>query len=388
MPAGLSSGDRKILFIAAAAFLFLLVLGFFLAPSSNETPVATTYSSASEGAKAAYLLFEESGYRVERWRYPLTALGADKHTVLFLADPGVIPDENQKAALERFVFRGGRVITDGIIGASFLPEDFSQYNLTRRQPWSEFKALLPSPITRAAPAITLAPMFRWMESSAIPLYGSPQENVVVRYPHGEGDVIWLASATPFTNAGIRQRGNLEFLLAAVGDRSQTRVLFDEYVHGYGERDSRGSKHPLVSALFLQSVLLAVAVLFTFSRRSGPLRPIPATPRLAPLEFVETLGGLYRQARAGSVAVDIYYRRLQFWMTRRFGLPPDATPEQLDRAARERANLRDHTFVQTLHAARSARYQPDLPPKEALEIVRALYSYALRLRLFPAAKEKS
>jgi hypothetical protein len=226
-----------------------------------------------------------------------------------------------------------------------------------------------------------------MGSSAVPLYGNQQEKVVVRYPHGEGDVIWIASATPFTNAGIREKGNLEFLLAAIGDSKHTRVLFDEYVHGYGERDSRGSKHPLVTALWLQSLLLALAVLFTFSRRSGPLRPIPATPRLAPLEFVETLGGLYQQARAGSVAVDIYYQRFQCSMTRRFGLPPDATPEQLDRAARERSTLRDDAFVQTLHAARSARYQPDLPQREALAIVRALYSYGLRLGLFPAAKEK-
>ena len=36
---------------------------------------------------------------------------------------------------------------------------------------------------------------------------------------------------------------------------------------------------------------------------------------------------------------------------------------------------------------AARYQPDLPQKEALAIVQSLYSYAVKLKLFPAAKEK-
>lgn len=388
MPTRISPGDRKVLLLAGMTFLILIVLGFLLAPTNIETGEATTYSSASEGAKAAYLLLQQSGYQAERWLYPFTSLTPDQHTVLIIADPGLIPDEKQKAALERFVSGGGRIITDGIMGASFLPEDFSQYNLTPRKPWSQFKALVPSAITRAASTITLAPVARWSGPSAIPLYGKQQEIVVIRYAHGQGDVIWLASATPLTNAGIQEKGNLEFLLAAIGDRQQTRVLFDEYVHGYGEQDSHRTKHPLVTALLLQSILLALAALFTFSRRSGPLRPIPAEPRLAPLEFVETLGGLYQRARAASVAVDIYYQHFQFLMTRRFGLHRNATPEELGRAARERGNVRTDAFVEILQAARSARYQPDLPQKRALEIVRSLYGYAVRLRLFPAAKEKS
>src|SRR5262249_51952357 len=226
---------------------------------------------------------------VERWQRSYSLLTPDQHTVLIIADPGLIPDERQKAALERFLSGGGRIITNGILGGRFLPEDFSQYNFAPTKPWSEYKALVPSQITRAAPSITLAPVAHWSAPSAIPLYGNQQETVVVRYMHGLGDVIWLASATPFTNAGIQEKGNLEFLLAAIGERQHIRVWFDEYVHGYGEQDGDQTKHPLLTALLLQSGLVAVALLLTFSRRSGPLRPIPAESRLAPLEFVETLG---------------------------------------------------------------------------------------------------
>jgi len=205
-------------------------------------------------------------------------------------------------------------------------------------------------------------------------------------PHGQGEAIWLASATPFTNAGIQSSSNLEFVLAAIGDPRQTRVLFDEYVHGYGDQNSQDEKsHPLTMALLLQSLVVALAALLTFSRRSGPLRPVPPPSRLAPLEFVETLGGLYQQAHAAAVAVDVYYQRFQYWITRRLGLNKNATPEEIARAVRDRWDVNDDAFHGTLLAAAAARYQPDLPQNQALEIVQKLHDYATQFKLFPKEK---
>jgi Domain of unknown function (DUF4350) len=388
MPKSLSPGDRKILFVAGGAFLLLVILGFLFAPASNTgASSATTYSTASEGAKAAYLLLQETGYHVDRWQHPFSLLNPDSNTVLIIADPAIIPNGKQKAAVEQFVSGGGRVITTGVRGARFLPEDSSEYNEAPKNPWTEFKALSPSAITRAAPKLTLAPHAHWSGNLGIGLYGDDEQTVVTHFRHGKGDILWMASATPLTNAGITQPGNLEFLLAAIGDKQRTHVLFDEYVHGYGEREEPERSHPLMTALLLQSVVLAFAAILTFSRRSGPLRPLPAESRLAPLEFVETLGGLYQQAHAASVAVDVYYQRFQYWTTRRLGIGNKATPEDLDRAVRERWGLHDDKFLATLQAAAAARYRPDLPQKEALGIVQSLYSYAVKLKLFPAAKEK-
>jgi Domain of unknown function (DUF4350) len=387
MPTRMSSGDRKLLVIAGSAFVLLAVAGVLVAPTDTETALATTYSPESAGAKAAYLLLEETGYHVERWQRPYASLPSDKHTVLFIADPEMTPDPSEKAAIARFMSGGGRVVTNGIQGGSFLPEDSSEWNPLQKGPWSEFKALAPSEITRAAPKITLAPVARWLGISGIPLYGNRDQTVAVRCLDGQGGAIWLASATPITNAGIKEAGNLEFLLAVIGDREQSHVLFDEYVHGYGKHVAGGKSQPLIAALIAESLVLALAALLTFSRRSGPLRPVPQEVRLAPLEFVETLGGLYQHAHAASVAVDTYYQRFQFWMTRRLGISSHASPEELDRAARERWDTIDPSFIEVLRAAGSARYQPDLAPRQALAIVQSLYSYAVELKLFPAVKEK-
>ena len=126
MPSSLSSGDRKILLIAGAAFVILVVLGFLLAPTNNETSAASTYSVASEGGKAAFLLLQQTGYHVERWQRPVRELKPDKHTVLIIADPPVTANQEGKTAIENFISGGGRLITNGMIGASVLPEDFSE----------------------------------------------------------------------------------------------------------------------------------------------------------------------------------------------------------------------------------------------------------------------
>jgi hypothetical protein len=323
---------------------------------------------------------------VERWEKPQSELEPDAHTVLVIADSSMVPDGKQKAAVEKFIAGGGRVIATGSVGGMFLPENSSEFNPEPAGLSKEYSALTPSPVTRAAPKVSLIPYASWSKSTAIPLYGTKDHAYVVQMPHGQGDAIWLSSATPFTNAGIQATGNLYFVLAVIGDQQQTRVLFDEYVHGYGDHNSReGKGHPLTTALLWQSALLALAALLTFSRRSGPLRPVPPPSRLAPLEFVETLGGLYQQAHAAAVAVDVYYQRFQYWMTRRLGLNKNAMPEEVARAVRDRWNVQDDELLNTLNAAAAARYQPDLPQKQALTIVQKLHEYAVQFKLFPKEK---
>jgi len=388
MPSRLNSSDRKVLLITSVAFVILVILGFLLAPNNTETEVASTYSTASKGAKAAYLLLQELGYHVERWQRPIRELQPDNNTVLIVVDPPTVAGEKSKAAMQKFISDGGHVIATGVTGASLLPEDHSESDAVPHTLWRDYDALTPSAITRAAPKLTLVPDARWSGSSGLPLFGKQDEVVAIQMSYGKGDVIWLASATPFTNAGIKESNNLEFVLAALGERERTRVFFDEYIHGYGNEAVSGNSHPIMTALLLQSGVLALAALFTFSRRSGPLRPLITEPRLAPLEFVETLGGLYLQAKAASVAVDVAYQRFQYWMTRRLGLAPNTSPDDLARAASERWKLRDNNFAPTLREAASARYRPDLPQKEALALVKSLYSYAMKLKLFQFTKEST
>ena len=391
MPLRLSAADRK-LFIGVAVIFGAMVVGgiLFASKAGSKAEVPTTYSAGSEGAKAAYLLLQESGNPVSRWQRPLAELPDPAGKTLVLADPEEAPTRQDKKQVEKFISGGGHVIATGMFATAFLPTGSSLPDFVEGMLWKKERALSPSAITRQAPEITLAPQARWQsDDSATPLYGDEDNVRVVKYAFGKGEVMWWASATPLTNAGLREPGNLEFLLASIGD-SRREVLWDEYIHGYRETLGASLVRSPLLWLVLQCTLLATAILLTFSRRSGPvLQPIHDVRR-SPLEFVQTLGGLYQRAGAGSVAVDIAYQRFRYWLTRRLGMAGNASADDLQRAVGQRSLLKDERFSATLRECESARYHTDLKPAQALSLIRALHDFAGRLKLFPRltnSKEK-
>ena len=389
MPLKLDGSDRKIMLVAGVLVVLLVAGASILAKGQgSKAELPTTFSTASEGAEAAYLLLEESGFQTERWERSLSDLPDPSGKTLILASPMAAPTPGERESLGKFLLGGGRMIATGMFAGVYLPRDSSVPDFLGTMTWKRMRALSPSAITRAAPEITLAPEASWpADSSAQPLYGDESNVRVVRFRFGKGEVIWWASATPLTNAGLREPGNLEFFLASIGDRP-TEVLWDEYIHGYRETLAGSVWHSPMMWIFLQLGLLSVMVLATFSRRSGPVfRPV-TTARLSPLEFVHTLGGLYERAGAASVAVDISYQRFRYWLTRRLGMASNASVDDLQQAVEDRWNVENERLINTLRACESARYHPDLSPAEGLQLVRDLYRFADELELFRVpGKEK-
>lgn len=211
--------------------------------------------------------------------------------------------------------------------------------------------------------------------------------VVVSYRVGQGEVTWWASATPLTNAGIKESGNLELLLNSIGDRN-SRVLWDEYFHN----ESAGlwasvSGTPLRWGL-AQLGIFAAALLLTFSRRSGPVRPLLVESRLSPLEFVRTLGGLYQHAQAAPVAVDAAYQRFRFLLARRLGLRPSAPFDELVRAVQTRLGFNEPGFETTLQRCEAAVRNADLRDTEAVELTQLLNDYSRKLQLISGSQQEN
>jgi len=390
LPIQLSAGDRKLFLIAGGVFLLSVATAFILAkgPESIEE-IPTTYSVSSGGAKAAYLLLKASGYTVDRWEQSPADLAEASGTTLILAEPSDAPTKEEQNHLRKFLEAGGHVIATGALVRLFLPESRIVPDPVSGMAWKKLSAQSPSFITHAAPEITLAPQAYWRSDGfAVPLYGDGDKQMVVKYKSGKGEVIWWASATPLTNAGLKEPGNLEFFLACIGSETHNRILWDEYFHGYRHSLTASIKNSPVKWIFLQFALFTLAILLTYSRRSGPISIPARETRLSPLEFVRTLGALYKQANAGSAAVDICYHRFRYWLTRRLGMDSNASVDELERAIRERWNFQDANFSATLRDCESAPYDNTLKPRTALRLVRSLDEYAAKLKLFPTGgKEK-
>jgi len=386
MPLKIDPRDRKLLLGAVIVFVFLIAgVAFFGGEPGEKVEVPSSYSTASGGAKAAYLLLTESGYKVQRWERQLIDL--PKRSTLVLADPQEAPTREEREALNNFVWEGGRIIATGMFSGTYLPDNESVPDMLLGMTWKKASAVSPSAITRAAPQITIAPQARWPSySPAYALYGDGDEVVVVTYPYGRGEVFWWAAATPLTNAGLKEPGNLEFLLASMGE-TRAPILWDEYIHGYRETLGASMGQSPVKWLLLQLGLLGLAVVATFSRRSGPVFALAADVRLSPLEFVQTLGGLYENAGTASVAVDISYQRFRYWLTRRLGAAANIPLKDLEVAVRDRFAPKDVHFAAILRRCESAKSDPYLSETEALHLVQELDEYATSWKLFEGRRKE-
>jgi hypothetical protein len=399
MPVALDRSDRKLLLITSFILLAFVISLVTLSPSEdegNQVQYPSSYLSSPGGALAAYTLLEKLDADVQRWDRAPAELPQDcENCVLILADPTDEPTPEDKAALNDFVARGNRVLFTG----QGLPSFFEACSAALlSQPYDvatqTYHANIPGIFSRDAATISLKPEALWPpgDSPALPLYGDLDSPAVVARPLGRGRILWWAAPTPLTNAGIRSEKNMDLFLDAVsapapGYDASPQIFWDEYFHG--ERNSLWSyvaETPLPWGL-LQLAGLGVVVFFTFGRRSGPIVKPAKVSRLAPLEFVDTLGGLYERAKASAAAVSVVYQQFRSALIRQLRLPVNVPDSVLGTEAQQRIGLNaaGPSFGQSgladllRHAATASR-DTTLKPRDALELVRELEEAQVRLGL--------
>jgi len=376
----IEKSDRRLLTWAALLLLPVIVMLALLSQEEEESAVPSTYSAQTRGAKAAYLLLQDLGYKVERWQQsPAELPSAPEHSVLVLAGPFNLPSREEKNALQLYLSRGGKVLITGRNPWMYLPQADVDFEPLPAPVGRDYQPQLLSPLTRGG-AIQMAPSAYWKNSSTVYLahYADEGRPIVVSYKVGLGEVIWWAANTPLTNAAIGKSGNLALLLNSLGRPEDARILWDEYFHGYRE-SFRGymAEKPVLYGL-LQCALVFAALLFTFSRRNGPIHPLAGPSRLSPLEFVHTLGRLYHRAHAAHSALAVSYSRFRMLATRQLGISPDVPAPELALALKERLRLKDNHLDELLGSIESA-LEGGLSETGALELARQLARYTQNLK---------
>jgi hypothetical protein len=388
----LSPADTKLLWISGIFGVIVIVVSAFLSPvvQENNSPVPSSYSADPDGALAAYLLLSDLHYPVRRWQQGPALLTANpEESVLILAEPSASTSSADRKALLDFVSSGGRVLFCGPTIEAFFPLPATKPTFTLAP--ATIQAGIPSAYSRGADTISIRARAQWEASDAksLRLYGEQAKPAVVVASLGQGEVLWWSAATPLTNLGISEADNLRLFLNAVSNADGTprTVYWDEYFHGeQGSLWDYIAKTPIPWGLW-QLALVAVILVFAFSRRSGPIVLPSIRSRLSPLEFVDTMGELYSRAGAASVAVEVPYRRLRLDLSRRLGRPSTATDLDLAREAAKRLSLPEAEVYATLHAADEASRAPKLAPKNALELVQQLVRYTRQLKTPQVFQEK-
>jgi hypothetical protein len=387
--------DRRLL-IWAGIFVFLIIAALaFLSEDETESAVPSTYSAQSHGAKAAFLLLKENGYKVERWEQSPAALPSDpENTVLVLASPYRVPTHDEKNALQLYVSRGGKILATGGNVSVYLPQADTESEALQMPSPKDYAPQLLSPLTSGG-TIQMSPSAYWKGTSTSSLahYADEGRPIVVSYKVGLGEIIWWGGNTPLTNASLSKSGNMALLLNSlgVGDQASAahvHIFWDEYFHGQRASAFSYLSDPSLAAGLAQCALVFIALIFTFSRRNGPIHPLPEPSRLSPLEFVHTLGKLYRRANAVHSALAIPYARFRMLAARRLGLNADIATADLARAVRSRLRYNDDSLAGLLQQIETALHNPQLAEAYALELAQQLNRHTQNLKLISSERQEN
>jgi hypothetical protein len=369
--------DRRLL-LWAGVFMLLVILSLtFLSQDEEESGIPSTYSAQRSGAKAAFLLLQQSGYKVRRWEQSPANLPTDPtHTVLVLASPFRAPTSDEKNALQIYVDRGGKVLATGRNASIYLPHAETENEPVPSPIAKEYQPQLLTPLTRGG-AIQMSPAAYWKgpATSSLAHYSDGDRPIVVSYKAGLGEVVWWGASTPLTNAAIAKQGNMALLLNSLGNAGDVQVYWDEYFHGEQSSLIGYAGDPPLKFGLLQTLLVFLALIFTFSRRNGPIHPLPQPSRLSPLEFVNTLGKLYRRANAVHSALAIPYARFRAQAARQLGINQDVPAAELARALKNRLRYKDDSLAELLQQIENALRNPELREAQALELVQQLNRHA-------------
>jgi Domain of unknown function (DUF4350) len=376
--AALDPKDRRLLLACVGVVILLAAITAFLSRNENsdDNPVPSSFLTGKHGARAAYDLLQSSGYDLERWEQPLSILAAqvDTQSVVIFAEPAISSADDIKA-VRQIVSHGARVLVTGFMGGELAPDGDARPSLQFQEPCT----LTPQGLDPLASSgsVLMVPGASWgsdrpRDRVDYTCTGNP---AVVEYDLDKGHVVWWAASTPLENASIAREDNLNLFLNAIGPRDGHHYYWDESLHGDVRSQWFYVRGPALYLLAGGLVIIALLIVFSFSRRSGPMRDFPEPVRATPVEFLEALGSLYAEAGASPIAVELALERFRRKMGDLCGLKGSRmTGSELAAALKRRFPQVPADLEKDLADCEEAVKDDRLQPKRALQLVQALSRY--------------
>ncbi len=331
------------------------------APDKESEPNRSSYNFGSTGTRAFYSLLEETGRKPMRWQDTTNEFVRDRRysTATFVLVGPFREDFEQEetTALLKWVARGGTLVLIDRSPASGFLNPSADWQLIVDPPTDvttaavdpanttemigSMPAVRPIQPSLAAWGINAVQPSKFAAgfeianvaadgsetvkseeeiSSPLILLAGGQKNIAAKSVYGSGQIIYVGDPFIIANKGIGLADNAEFGMNVV--RSGTAIVFDEFHHGYGSSGNQLLQYfsgtPII-AIVLQLCALALAFIWSQSRRFAKALPEDEPNRLSKLEYVSAMAELQRRTRAYDLAIESIYKDFRRRSARSVGL---------------------------------------------------------------------
>ena len=292
-------------------------------PSGKD---GSAYATQPRGAAAYAELLRRAGHSIAYLRDPLEEARLDPGGTIVVLDADL--EDEERAALARFVRDGGRLVAAGEnAGAGVVP---------RAPRWSRdgedsAQPTVPVPETSGVRRVRSAGDGGFVSlRGALPVLGDDPALLAVARA-GRGRALLLADSSPLQNRLLGQANNAALGIGLAGPPGG-RVTFVESVHGFGRETGLAALPARWQIGLAIALLAALLALLSRARRLGPPEEAGAEPMPARREHVEALALALRRARQPDVALAPVRAAARAQIVRGAALAPDATDDDVRAAA--------------------------------------------------------
>ncbi|AEI65917.1 DUF4350 domain-containing protein [Corallococcus macrosporus] len=366
--------------LAVGALLLTVVLGTFLVRGARRNSFAdtlSTYRAQEDGARALYLLAQESGLPVTRRMADMRILSDAGTPVLLAVEVSgayeADPDQTALAAEPDAGLGDEHVPRTGFnaFRAASLDDDETEKLLEHVReggtavyvPWGSqenpvlqalgvklFKADTTLPMRTLVPpqptpytlgvARVEAKVQAYLElpEHAVPVLEDERLGMFVAavVPHGQGRVLVVGAPELAMNQALARADNAQFWLSALAALGPGPFAFDEFHHGFtNERSVVDFARRYGLHFAVLQLLLGVALWSVSLKRFGRPRPPPESTRVGATDALFAMGRLYREGRHHGFSAQLVLRGLTQDLALHAGLPAHASAAKVAEGLRER-----------------------------------------------------
>lgn len=230
------------------------------------------------------------------------------------------------------------------------------------------------------------------ESSGAPVVhlANGEKNLLVDFPHGAGQIVFLSDPYVVSNSGINLVDNAQIAVNILTAHGGT-IAFDEYHQGFGASNNRLLEYfagTPVAAIFAQALILIGLIFFVQSRRFARALPEMEPNRLSKLEYVSAMAQLQQRTKAFDLAIENIYTDFRRRASRLLGADnTTVSAGDLARLIGERIDGNAAEVEALLRQCEEIVRGEPTNKKEVLEITRRLRALEEKLGLKRQKSEK-